>query len=57
MMTYAMGRGMTASCDQGAIDELAGQLKADGYKLRNHVVRIVQSPMFRSARARVEVSP
>lgn len=57
MMTYALGRGMTASCDAAAVDELAGQLKADGYKLRNHVARIVQSPLFRSPRARVEVSP
>jgi hypothetical protein len=57
MMTYALGRGMTATCDGAAIADLAGQLKADGYKLRNHVVRIVQSPMFRAPRARVEVSP
>ena len=57
MLTYALGRGMVASCDAAAIGDLAAQLKADGYKLRNHVVRIVQSPMFRSARARTEVMP
>jgi hypothetical protein len=57
MMTYALGRGMTATCDAAVVADLAAQLKADGYKLRNHVVRIVQSQMFRSPRARVEVSP
>jgi hypothetical protein len=57
MMTYALGRGMVQSCDAGAIADLAAQLKADGYKLRNHLVRIVQSPMFRSPRVRVEAMP
>ena len=36
---------------------LAAQLKADGYKLRNHVVRIVTSDLFRSPRVRSGVSP
>jgi hypothetical protein len=57
MLTYALGRGMVQSCDAGVIADLAGQLKADGYKLRNHLVRIVQSPLFRAPRARVETMP
>ena len=57
MLTYALGRGMVASCDAAQIDALAAQLKADGYKLRNHLVRIVQSDMFRAPRARPEVTP
>jgi hypothetical protein len=57
MLTYALGRGMVESCDAAQIEALAGQLKADGYKLRNHVVRIVESDLFRSPRARPGVSP
>ena len=57
MMTYALGRGMVESCDGAQIDALAAALKADGYKLRNHVVRIVQSDLFRTPRARPAVSP
>ena len=57
MVTYALGRGLTAPCDDAAIATLAGQLAADGYKLRNHVVRIVQSDLFRMPRARMGVSP
>jgi Protein of unknown function (DUF1592)/Protein of unknown function (DUF1588)/Protein of unknown function (DUF1585)/Protein of unknown function (DUF1587)/Protein of unknown function (DUF1595) len=56
MLTYALGRGLVQSCDAQAIDGLAAALKADGYKLRNHLVRIVQSDLFRSPRAR-EVTP
>jgi hypothetical protein len=57
MLTYALGRGMVQGCDAGAIAGLAAQLKADNYKLRNHVVRIVQSPLFTSPRARLETPP
>jgi hypothetical protein len=57
MLTYALGRGMVQSCDAAVITDLAAQLKADGYKLRNHLVRIVQSPLFRAPRARVEMAP
>jgi hypothetical protein len=52
LMTYAMGRGMVAACDQRDIDNLAAQFKADNFQLRNHIMRIVQSNMFGSARAR-----
>ncbi|HXI55652.1 MAG TPA: DUF1592 domain-containing protein [Polyangia bacterium] len=57
MLTYALGRGMVASCDQESIDALGAQLKADGYKMRNHLLRIVQSSLFTNSRARGEVSP
>ena len=52
LMTYAMGRGMVAACDPRDINNLAAQFKADNFQLRNHIVRIVQSNMFGSARAR-----
>jgi Protein of unknown function (DUF1592)/Protein of unknown function (DUF1588)/Protein of unknown function (DUF1585)/Protein of unknown function (DUF1587)/Protein of unknown function (DUF1595) len=55
LLSYALGRGMVANCDQSEIDALTAAFKADDLKLRNHVVRIVQSNLFRSARARVEV--
>ncbi len=57
MMTYALGRGLTTSCDDAAVATLAAELAADGYKLRNQVVRIVQSDLFRMPRARMGVSP
>jgi hypothetical protein len=48
---------MVESCDAAAIDGLASAFKADGYKLRNHLVRVVQSDLFRSPRARPGASP
>jgi hypothetical protein len=57
MLTYALGRGMVASCDQESVDALGAQFKADGYKMRNHLLRIVQSSLFTNSRARGEVSP
>ena len=53
ILTYALGRGMVASCDPNDIAALSAQFKADDFKLRNHIVRIVQSSLFSSARARV----
>jgi len=53
ILTYALGRGMVAKCDPNEIDALSAQFKADDFKLRNHIVRIVESSMFSSARARV----
>jgi Protein of unknown function (DUF1592)/Protein of unknown function (DUF1588)/Protein of unknown function (DUF1595)/Protein of unknown function (DUF1587)/Protein of unknown function (DUF1585) len=53
ILTYALGRGMVASCDPNDIAALSAQFKADDFKLRNHIVRIVQSSLFGSARARV----
>jgi hypothetical protein len=50
LLTYALGRSMTAACDAEAVQTMAQQFKADGYRLKNHIVRIVQSDLFRSAR-------
>jgi len=52
LLTYALGRGMVATCDPNDIDALTQQFKADNFQLRNHIMRIVQSNMFGSARAR-----
>lgn len=57
LMTYALGRGMVNACDAQYVDNLAAQFKADGYKLRNQIVRIVQSDLFRRPRGRMEVGP
>ena len=57
MMTYALGRGMVNACDGQYIDQLTASFKADGYKLRNQIVRIVQSDLFRRPRGRMEVGP
>ncbi len=54
LLTYALGRGMVAGCDQESINALASQFKADGFKMRNHLLRIVQSNLFTGARARLE---
>jgi hypothetical protein len=56
LFTYALGRGMEAPCDQEIIDTLAKEFKADGFKLKNHIVRIAKSELFRTAR-RAEVQP
>jgi len=53
IMTYALGRGLAASCDDAALQTLGEQFKADGYNLKNHIIRLAQSDMFRSARAYV----
>jgi hypothetical protein len=57
MLTYALGRGMVESCDGAQIATLAAALKADGYKLRNHLVRIVESDLFRTPRVRPGATP
>lgn len=54
MLTYALGRGLDAACDADAMQKLGDAWKADGYNLKNHIVRLAQSDMFRSARAYVE---
>ena len=58
-MVHAMIAYGAIACNLAAakieIDALTAAFKADDLKLRNHVVRIVQSNLFRSARARVEV--
>jgi hypothetical protein len=51
MLTYALGRGLDGPCDQATVRGLADALAADGYRLRNHVVRIVKSALFRMPRS------
>jgi hypothetical protein len=50
ILTYALGRSMTAACDAETIQTMAQEFKADGFHLKSHIVRIVQSDLFRSAR-------
>ena len=52
LLTYALGRGMNAKCDDGAIKALADAFKKDEYRLKNHIVRIAQSELFRTAQRR-----
>ena len=54
MLTYALGRGLDAACDAEALGKLGEEWKADGYNLKNHVVRLAQSELFRTARAFVD---
>jgi hypothetical protein len=54
MLTYALGRGMDAKCDQEAIKALVTAFKNDEYRLKNHIVRIAQSELFRTAQRRVD---
>lgn len=49
MLTYAIGRGMTAS-DECSIDEIVKKTKAGGYKFQAMVNAIVQSEPFRMRR-------
>jgi hypothetical protein len=56
MLTYALGRGLEASCDAEALQKLGEDFKADGYNMKNHLVRLAQSQLFRSARAFVDPS-
>jgi hypothetical protein len=48
---------MTAACDSAEIQSLAADFQADGFVLKNHVIRIAQSDLFRTARALVNVPP
>jgi hypothetical protein len=57
LFTYALGRNVVDTCDKTALAELNKEFKADDYRLKNHLVRIIQSDLFRSAATRVEVSP
>ena len=51
-MTYALGRDLSASCDKEALKALNDAFEKDGYKLKNHIIRIAQSELFRTARRR-----
>lgn len=52
LLTYALGRGMNAKCDGEAVKALVDAFAADGFRLRNHIVRIAQSELFRTAQRR-----
>jgi hypothetical protein len=54
VLTYALGRGLDATCDAAALRKLGDEFKADGYNLKNHIVRLAQSELFRSARAFID---
>jgi Protein of unknown function (DUF1592)/Protein of unknown function (DUF1588)/Protein of unknown function (DUF1587)/Protein of unknown function (DUF1585)/Protein of unknown function (DUF1595) len=56
VLTYALGRGLEAACDADALNQLGTAWKADGYNLKNHIVRLAQSDLFRSSRAFVDPS-
>jgi hypothetical protein len=56
MLTYALGRGLDAACDAQAVEQLADEWKADGYRMKNHVVRLAHSQLFKTARAFVDAS-
>ena len=56
MLTYALGRGLDAACDADVLTQLGTAWKADGYNLKNHIVRLSQSDLFRSSRAFVDPS-
>ena len=58
LLTYALGRGLQADeagCDEQTVRVLAEAFKQDGYRLKNHVVRIARSELFRTASRRPEV--
>jgi hypothetical protein len=52
LLTYALGRSMEVSCDDEAVKALAAEFKADGFQMKNHIMRIVKSDLFRTARRR-----
>ncbi len=54
VLTYALGRGLDAACDADALNQLGTAWQADGYNLKNHIVRLAQSELFRSSRAFVD---
>jgi hypothetical protein len=54
LLTYALGHGLTSRCEEQAVQALAEAFKADGFRLKNHVVRIARSELFRTARRQPE---
>ncbi len=56
LLTYALGRGLEATCDAEALQKLGEDFKADGYNMKNHLVRVAQSQLFRSAHAYIDPS-
>jgi hypothetical protein len=52
MLTYALGRSLEAKCDQEGMKVLVDAFKKDDFRLKNHIVRIAQSELFRTAQRR-----
>jgi Protein of unknown function (DUF1592)/Protein of unknown function (DUF1588)/Protein of unknown function (DUF1587)/Protein of unknown function (DUF1585)/Protein of unknown function (DUF1595) len=52
LLTYALGRSIAAKCDQEAVKALVDAFAKDDYRLKNHIVRIAQSELFRTAQRR-----
>jgi hypothetical protein len=58
MLTHALGRGMDAGpCDREVVRTLADEFRADGFRLKNQIVRIAKSELFRTARRHWEPPP
>jgi hypothetical protein len=54
LLTYAVGHGLTNRCEEQAVEALAQAFRADGFHLKNHLVRIARSELFRTARRQPE---
>jgi hypothetical protein len=54
LLTYAVGHGLTNGCEEQAVEALAQAFRADGFRLKNHLVRIARSELFRTARRQPE---
>jgi hypothetical protein len=50
LLTHALGRGLGGTCDDQVVEALAADFARDGYRLKNHLVRIAKSELFRRAR-------
>jgi hypothetical protein len=57
LLTYALGRTLSGACDEAVVAALAADFARDGFRLKNHVVRVARSPLFRSVRLRAEGTP
>jgi hypothetical protein len=53
MLTYATGRGMEIR-DRAAVRRIAQRVEANGYRMRELILAIVDSEVFRMRSARVE---
>ena len=54
LLTFALGHGLTSRCEEQAVQGLAEAFKADDFRLKNHLVRIARSELFRTARRQPE---
>ena len=49
MLVAALGRQLNGECDKQVLQTLSDELVRDGFRLKNHVVRIAASQLFRLA--------